>query len=121
MINEYNECPEGEVMWELNEGHPRIRTWPNGGQFKAHRLASVAWFGYECVKNKDVHHRVPVKWLNTESNLIPIPNSEHMQLTQHQREYGITDKIVDDVVNGLEVSKWYDDFLSEVDIDDIEI
>lgn len=45
------------------------------------RLAAVAWFGWDAVVDKEVHHRIPIPWLNIESNIIPLPFAEHRIMT----------------------------------------
>lgn len=102
---DYRECDEGELVWEFNDGRPRIRTYPNGGTVLVHRLAAVAWNGFDAVADRQVHHRVPVSWLNVESNLLPLPEQEHWELSGRQQKEGIHEQIVADVVGGLEVSK----------------
>jgi len=51
-----------------------------------HRLAAVAWFGFDAVAGNDVHHRNSVPWDNRESNLEPLSRSEHARL--HGKERG---------------------------------
>lgn len=50
---------------------------------KIHRLAAVAWFGFDAVVNKDVHHENNIPWDNREENLIPMDKSEHMRLHEN--------------------------------------
>lgn len=45
-----------------------------------HRLAAVAWFGFDAVAGKIVHHKSGVKWDNREENLELLTQSEHMKL-----------------------------------------
>lgn len=42
-----------------------------------HRLAAVAWFGFNAVRDKDVHHVNGVPWDNRESNLALLSPGEH--------------------------------------------
>lgn len=46
---------------------------------RVHRLAAVAWFGYEAVAgdNTVVHHKNGIPWDNQESNLVPMGRVEH--------------------------------------------
>lgn len=44
-----------------------------------HRLAAVAWFGMEAIKDKDIHHISEIPWDNREENLVPLTRSEHMK------------------------------------------
>lgn len=47
-------------------------------QFRIHRLAAMAWFGIEEVKDSVIHHKDGVPWDNREDNLEVIENqSEH--------------------------------------------
>jgi len=45
-----------------------------------HRLAAVAWFGYEPVAESDVHHQNSVPWDNREANLEVLGHGEHARL-----------------------------------------
>lgn len=49
------------------------------GRFLVHRLAAVAWFGWESVVDRDVHHKNQCSWDNRESNLELLTRSEHMR------------------------------------------
>jgi hypothetical protein len=51
-----------------------------------HRLAAVAWFGYDAVAGNDVHHRNDVPWDNREVNLRPMDPSEHRSHHAKSRE-----------------------------------
>lgn len=51
-----------------------------------HRLAAVAWYGFDAVAGNDVHHRNSVPWDNRESNLEPLSKEEHARL--HGKERG---------------------------------
>lgn len=42
-----------------------------------HRLAAVAWFGYDSVVGNDIHHKNHIPWDNREDNLEPMTHSEH--------------------------------------------
>ena len=59
---------------------------------QVHRLAAVAWFGFDAVKNKHVHHEKPIPWLNVEWNLEPMDPREH--ISQHMK--GRAEKMVFD-------------------------
>jgi len=54
-----------------------------------HRLAAVAWFGFDAVKNKHVHHKNGIPWDNRECNLEPISPEEHN--TIHHKGKDIND------------------------------
>lgn len=66
-----------------------------------HRLAAIAWFGWDAVVEKDVHHRVPVPWFNVESNLLPLPHPDHAHLTAKLQQGEVPETIVEDVLEGL--------------------
>ena len=51
-----------------------------------HRLAAVAWFGYEAVVGSEVHHTNGVKWDNREENLELLDASEHRRRHARERE-----------------------------------
>lgn len=50
-----------------------------------HRLAAVAWCfdpdehesPLDAIRGKEVHHRIPVRWLNTERNLSTVGPDDH--------------------------------------------
>lgn len=67
----YNTSPEGYERWQLHYGEDRGKT------VYVHRLAAVAWFGLEPVKNKHVHHEDGVRWDNREDNITMKTPSEH--------------------------------------------
>lgn len=56
-------------------------------QVKIHRLAAVAWFGFDKVAGNDIHHKNDHPLDNRESNLKPIEHGEHTRLHNNQR-YG---------------------------------
>jgi DNA-binding XRE family transcriptional regulator len=56
-----------------------------------HRLAAVAWFGWDAVVGNDVHHDNNVPWDNREENLTPMGDREHMQ--HHAKEFKDKDGI----------------------------
>lgn len=60
--------------------------WINTNQVLVHRLSAVAWFGFDAVVDKDIHHRIPIPWLNIECNLLPLPRTEHGLLEAHIRK-----------------------------------
>ena len=43
-----------------------------------HRLAAVAWFGIEQVKDMHIHHKNSIEWDNREENIEPMSHGEHM-------------------------------------------
>lgn len=70
--------------YELAESYNRFRDKPDN--VLIHRLCAVAWFGLEEVKDKVVHHDVPIPWLNTEQNLEVMTQSEHSKLHAERRD-----------------------------------
>lgn len=52
---------------------------------KIHRLAAVAWFGYEAVVENDIHHTTRVPWDNREDSLEPLSKSDHAALHAAER------------------------------------
>lgn len=50
-----------------------------------HRLTAVAEYGFDAIREKDVHHKNGVRWDNRRSNLEPLSRKEHMQLHADQR------------------------------------
>lgn len=42
-----------------------------------HRLAAVAWFGFDAVEDKEVHHKNRMRADNRESNLEPLTPGDH--------------------------------------------
>lgn len=85
--------------YEMTRGNAELEpgVWVNTPAVPIHRLAAVAWFGYDTVVGKDVHHRVPIPWLNVESNLTPVPSPEHSLLTARIQREGLPESVVDDV------------------------
>lgn len=61
-----------------------------------HRLAAVAWYGWDAVVDNDVHHENGVRWDNREDNLRPISPEEHGRIhidpeMLHEARWGETD------------------------------
>lgn len=44
---------------------------------RVHRLAAVAWFGWDAVVDQDVHHCTEVPWDNREANLLAVSLEDH--------------------------------------------
>lgn len=53
---------------------------------KVHRLAAVAWFGWDAIQGKHVHHDNGIPWDNREENLELLTPSEHMK-HHHETEW----------------------------------
>ena len=46
--------------------------------FLLHRLTAVAWYGWDEVVGRDIHHKNSIGWDNREENIEPIDREEHM-------------------------------------------
>jgi transposase len=51
-----------------------------GPEIYVHRLLAVSEYGFEALKDKQVHHRNGVPWDNRPENIEPIGNSDHQKL-----------------------------------------
>ena len=68
-----------------NEGYEVWRSRAdNRAAVSVHRLAAVAWYGYDAVVDHDVHHVNGVKWDTRKDNLALLDPSEHR--AHHARE-----------------------------------
>jgi biotin operon repressor len=76
------------ARFETNgDGYETWRSRTDGRAYvSVHRLAAVAWFGYETVAENDVHHLNGVPWDNRESNLDPLDPNEHRSRHAQERE-----------------------------------
>jgi len=73
----------------INTGPPTVYTNDNGYErtqvfyeskphiLYIHRLAAVAWFGFDKVSGNQVHHKNGIPWDNRESNLQNLTTKEH--------------------------------------------
>lgn len=68
----------GYELWKVRCGE-EMKTLP------VHRLAMVAWEGFDAVDGKRVHHKNGVKWDNRPENLELLTDSEHKSL--HANEW----------------------------------
>jgi len=50
-----------------------------------HRLAAVAWSGFDAVSDNVVHHENNIPWVNTEDNLTPMDPEEHNRMHAIER------------------------------------
>lgn len=59
-------------------------------EVRIHRLAAVAWFGWDAVVDRHVHHENGVPWDNREENLKPMTPTEHAEIhtNEHDRAAG---------------------------------
>lgn len=48
------------------------------GTLPVHRLLAVSEYGFEAVDG-DVHHDIPIPWLNTPDNITPMSRTEHIR------------------------------------------
>ena len=64
----------------LSKGYPQWACGVNKEYVKVHRLAAVAWFGFEEVCDMVVHHESNTPWDNREENLTLMTFSEHARL-----------------------------------------
>lgn len=60
-----------------HHGYERVEDGKTGKRLPVHRLAAVAWFGWEEVVGRDVHHSNGIKWDTRESNVKPMDHGEH--------------------------------------------
>lgn len=72
------------------KGYLQWQCGVNDEYVKVHRLACVAHYGFEAVKDKHVHHENGVRWDNREENLSLKTHGEHM--AEH-RKYNWLDEI----------------------------
>jgi len=87
---ERDECPRAEAHVPTRvdyEGYVRWRDQyrgPDGSKREdmvaVHRLAAVAWFGFDSIIGKVVHHCDHIPWDNRQSNLAVLCNREHSKL-----------------------------------------
>lgn len=63
--------------WVAQSANPESRV-PDS--FLVHRLAAVAWFGWDAVVNNDIHHKNGHTLDNRECNLDPVDHAEHTRI-----------------------------------------
>jgi len=90
--------------YEIARGNEELPggDWINTPQLRIHRLCAVAWFGYDAVIDRDIHHRLPVPWLNVKSNLLPLPPEEHQIITAHQTSFGVREGTIEAVTEAFD-------------------
>lgn len=74
--------PDRLCFWTSEKGYQRGRHIYHGTEehFKIHRLAAVAWFGFDAVAGNDVHHIDGAPQHNAESNFKLVTRSEHASI-----------------------------------------
>lgn len=73
---------QAKVRTNEQAGYERIQVRTTDGTptfLAVHRLAAVAWFGYDAVAGEQIHHKNNIPWDNREENLEPMTRSEHWQ------------------------------------------
>lgn len=58
-------------------------------QVRVHRLVAVAEYGFDEVKNKEIHHKNGIEWDNRPENLVPLTTTEHAK-THHKNGSRVT-------------------------------
>jgi hypothetical protein len=73
-------------------GYEIWRTYLGSGEERArlpvHRLAAVAWFGFDKVADNVVHHESNIPWDNREDNLSVMSDNEHKSLHAYLSDFG---------------------------------
>lgn len=69
----------GYEVWKVREGD-EMRT------LGVHRLAAVAWFGFDAVAGCDVHHVNEIPWDNREENFRVLSPEAHRSVHANSRE-----------------------------------
>lgn len=85
--------PKDPYLTHHSQGYEEIRHWSQ--RVYVHRLAAIAWFGYDAVDGKHVHHKNNIPWDNREENLETLTASDHR--SHHTQEmwdegYGIAER-----------------------------
>jgi len=94
----------GYLYWEHKRGDERWYLY-------VHRLAAVAWFGYDTVKDHVVHHKNGYKLDNRESNLQIKTNEKHVSDHNRKLDYSDYGTIASEVNSGrstVSVAEEYD-------------
>lgn len=75
----YGTSTQGYEYWQTDVGGRERET------VRVHRLAAVAWFGFEAVAGNVVHHRNGLTYDNRELNLEPMDRGTHQTLHNEKR------------------------------------
>lgn len=78
------------------EGYERWQTNSNGEHqtVKHHRLLAVAKYGFDAVRNKDVHHKNHLRWDNRPENIELLGHEEHSEHHASTQERGETGEFI---------------------------
>ena len=76
-----------------DQGYEEIRH--RGNRVYVHRLAAIAWYGYDAVAGHHIHHKNRIPWDNREGNVEPMTASDHR--SHHTQEmweegYGVAER-----------------------------
>lgn len=74
--------PKDPYLTHHSQGYEEIRHWQQ--RIYVHRLAAIAWFGFDAVDGHHVHHKNRIPWDNREENLEVMTESEHR--SHHTKE-----------------------------------
>ena len=69
-------------------GYERWRHWHQGQRdapVYVHRLLAVAEYGFDAVKNKEVHHKNGIPWDNRPENIKVVGIKQHRQIEANRR------------------------------------
>lgn len=72
-------------------GYEQWESRPDQAVVGVHRLAAVAWFGFEAVSDMDVHHGSGVPWDNREENIELLSHADHTRLHAQERADALGD------------------------------
>lgn len=84
---EINAMQNPNICFYMDHGYERIVDHCGGGRDTCyvHRLLAVAEYGFDAVKNSDVHHKNEIKWDNRPENIELMDISEHRRYHMEQR------------------------------------
>lgn len=70
----------GYEYWQHNTGGEKMSV-------RVHRLAAVAWFGFDAVAENIIHHKNRIPWDNREENIVPMDRGEHQRYHNRNPTY----------------------------------